>query len=103
MEIETKAEVKRVYIRTAKNGATIADLALLIPTTVMVDRDTGETRQDTIDAFIYGDRGEQWDGFTGKVRVKGDLRVNRYQKDGVWVCKPEIAISSIYKVGHGKD
>jgi hypothetical protein len=103
MQIETTAEVKRVFIRTANNGATIADISLLIPTTVKVDRDTGETRKDTIDAFIYGDKGQQWDGFKGSVKITGDMRVNRYQKDGNWVCKPEIAISTIYKVKNERD
>jgi hypothetical protein len=98
MQIETNAEVKRVYIRTAKNGVPIADVTLAIPTTVKVDRDTGETRTDTIDAFIYGERSTQWDGYKGKVKITGDLRVNRFQKNGDWLCKPEIAISTIYKV-----
>ena len=99
MFVEVKAEVSRVYLRTTKGGHTVADFSLKIPTTIIVDKETGEARRDCIDAFIFGDRGEKWDGFVGEVSIKGDLRVNRYLGvDKKWVVKPEIAISSINKI-----
>jgi hypothetical protein len=96
MEVDFVGEVKSSYSRSAPNGTAICDFTLSIPTTVKVDRDSGETRRDTINAFIYGDWGEQYLEHRGRVRIKGDLRINRFQKDGVWACKPEIAIRNFY-------
>ena len=103
MRVEFYADVKRVYIRTAKNGATIGDLTLQFATTVIADRETGEFRKDTIDAFIYGDKANEWDGFVGKVKVEGSLRINRFKKGDVWHVRPEVAIKNIYQTKGDND
>lgn len=96
MKVETIATVKSCYIRT-RDDRKFVSLSLLIPTTIK-DKVSGECRMDTIDATYFGGDMDDWENFKGKVNIIGDLRVNRYLRDGAWQCSPSILINGIRKV-----
>jgi single-stranded DNA-binding protein len=98
MDLDFNGVVKTSYSRTTPQGACICEFMVSFPTTVKVDKETGETRRDTIKCFIFGEWGEKYLDYKGPVRVVGDLRINRYLKDGVWMCSPEVAVKNIYKL-----
>lgn len=99
MQVDFKAELTKVWTRTTPNGHAITDFTFKIPTTVIVDKQTRETRQDTLDGFIFKDMGEEWLAYKGPVRVVGDLRICRFIKNNVWQVKPEVCIKNIYMTG----
>lgn len=99
MQVDFKADLSKVWTRTTTNGHAITDFVFKIPTTVIVDKQTRETRVDTLEGFIFKDMGEEWMVYRGPVRVVGDLRVNRFKKADVWHVKPEVAIKNIYMTG----
>ena len=103
MDVDFKCDLTKVWTRTTPNGHAVTDFQFKIPTSVVVNKDTMERRRDTLSGFIFKDMGEEWMAYIGPVKVKGDLRVSRCQKDGVWQCKPEVAVKEIHMIGGGDE